>query len=174
MGNPLHYSLELPQRCLQLIEELWPCAERTWQPGRSSLGPLTTTFLISMSMPIITLPVERIERHQNDNGQGYADDRDLNRRLAEAVITVLGGHPLDNRPSSFPMRGASHSAIQRHASMSPKRSRRTLPKNSRAKTPGFGLLGWRPHNGVALCAMRWLMEGSRISMSADAAVMIAL
>jgi hypothetical protein len=27
MGNPLHYSLELPQRCLQLIEELWPHAE---------------------------------------------------------------------------------------------------------------------------------------------------
>jgi hypothetical protein len=32
MGNPLHYSLELPQRCLQLIEELWPYVLQTKQP----------------------------------------------------------------------------------------------------------------------------------------------
>ena len=77
MGNPLHYSLELPQRCLQLIEELWPFAERTRHGGHPNLGPLTTTFLISMSMPIINLPVERIERYKNEQDEGYADDRHL-------------------------------------------------------------------------------------------------
>ncbi len=35
------------------------------QKGRPDLGSLTTTFLISMSMPIINLPIERIERHKN-------------------------------------------------------------------------------------------------------------
>jgi hypothetical protein len=102
MGNPLHYSLELPQRCLQLIEELWPFAEKTRQPGHSHLGPLTTTFLISMSMPILNLPVERIERYKDETGQGYADDRHLNRALAEAVITVLGGRPLRRSPFFIP------------------------------------------------------------------------
>jgi hypothetical protein len=29
MGNPLHFSAELPQRCLQLINELWPYVEKT-------------------------------------------------------------------------------------------------------------------------------------------------
>lgn len=77
MGNPLHFSTELPGRCLQLIEELWPYAERTRQQDRPDLGSLTTTFLISMSMPIINLPIERIERHKNPEVEGYADDSPL-------------------------------------------------------------------------------------------------
>ena len=55
MGNPLHFSAELPQRCLQLIEELWPYVEKTRQTEGSDLGPLTTTFLISMS-EVVPLP----------------------------------------------------------------------------------------------------------------------
>jgi hypothetical protein len=47
------------------------------QVDRPDLGSLTTTFLISMSMPIITLPIERIERHRDATGQGYADDRHI-------------------------------------------------------------------------------------------------
>ena len=35
-----------------------------------------------MSMPIISLPVERIERHKNAEDRGYADDRDIDPRLA--------------------------------------------------------------------------------------------
>jgi hypothetical protein len=44
MGNPLHFSMEVPQRCLQLIEELWPHVENTRQADRPELGSLTTTF----------------------------------------------------------------------------------------------------------------------------------
>ena len=36
---------ELPQRCLQLIEELWPCAEKVLPKDKPELGALTTTFL---------------------------------------------------------------------------------------------------------------------------------
>jgi hypothetical protein len=89
MGNPLHYSLELPQRCLQLIDELWPYAEKTQQPNHPNLGPLTTTFLISMSMPIINLPIERIERGRN--GESYADDRPIDPAVTKAVDHMLGG-----------------------------------------------------------------------------------
>jgi hypothetical protein len=39
-------------------------------------------------MPIINLPVERIERQKNAKDQGYADDRHIDRRLAEAVATI--------------------------------------------------------------------------------------
>jgi hypothetical protein len=38
MGNPLHFSAELPQHCLQLIDELWPHVEKIRQAGRPELG----------------------------------------------------------------------------------------------------------------------------------------
>jgi hypothetical protein len=100
MGNPLHYSLELPQRCLQLIDELWPFAEKTQQPGRPDLGPLTTTFLISMSMPIINLPIERMERCRH--GQSYANDRPIDPAVAKAVDNMLGGQKLLKTHFYFP------------------------------------------------------------------------
>lgn len=98
MGNPLHYSLEIPRRCLQLIDELWPYAERTQQANRPDLGPLTTTFLISMSMPIVNLPVERIERHRCAKKEGYADDRHIDAALTTAVDTILGAQQLAMAP----------------------------------------------------------------------------
>jgi hypothetical protein len=98
MGNPRHFSLELPQRCLQLIEELWPCAETIRPEFKPELGALTTTFLISMSMPIINLPVERIERYKDAKDQGYADDRHLNAGMARAIADVLGGHKFKKAP----------------------------------------------------------------------------
>jgi hypothetical protein len=60
MGNPLHTSLELPQRCLQLIDELWAAVEDTKEKQHPELGSLTTTFLLAMSMPIVNLPMERL------------------------------------------------------------------------------------------------------------------
>ncbi len=98
MGNPRHYSVEVPQRCLQLIDELWSHAEGTQQPNRPDLGPLTTTFLISMSMPIINLPVERIERHRLAQKEGYADDCHIDAALTAAIDTILGGQELRKVP----------------------------------------------------------------------------
>lgn len=98
MGNPLHYSLELPQRCLQLIDGLWKHVEKTRQAHHPELGSLSSTFLISMSMPIINFPVERIERHVNAKNESYADDRINDPKLAEAVATILGGQKLSKAP----------------------------------------------------------------------------
>jgi hypothetical protein len=54
------------------------------------LGPLTTTFLISMSMPIINIPTERIEKYLGlRDTEGYVDDRHLNPRAAEEFKNVL-------------------------------------------------------------------------------------
>ena len=98
MGNPLHFSLELPQRCLQLIEDLWPYAEKIRPKDRPELGALTTTFLMSMSISIINLPVERIERYKDAKDRGYADDRHIDPRMAAAITDVLGGHALRKAP----------------------------------------------------------------------------
>ena len=91
MGNPLHYSLELPSRCIQLVDALWPLVEEIPQPDAPDLGPLTSTFLISMSIPMITIPVERIQRARNPGAHAYANDRGLDERVTDAFDTVLNG-----------------------------------------------------------------------------------
>src|SRR3954454_23275259 len=102
MGNPVHYSLELPQRCLQLVDELWPHAEKVLQKDRPDLGALTTTFLISMSMPIVNLPIERIERNLRTESDGYADDRHIDPAISKAVEQVLGGQEFRSAPFYVP------------------------------------------------------------------------
>ncbi|SRR5258706_6050960 len=101
MGNPLHYSLELPQRCLYLIEELWPRAAQIFQKDQPELGPLTSTFLISMSMPIINLPIERIERHGKVKEEKYADDRNKSKPLTAAIRKTFG-EQLNKAPFYYP------------------------------------------------------------------------
>jgi hypothetical protein len=102
MGNPAHYSREIPRRCLQLIDGLWNQAENMFQADRRDLGPLTSTFLISMSFPIINLPIERIERHSSRTGHGYADDRHIDPKMAAAVWEKLGGEELKKAPFYLP------------------------------------------------------------------------
>ncbi len=96
MGLAQHYSLDLPERCLVLLEELWPYAEKTTLPREQHLGPLTTTFLLALATPIITLPIERVQRHRA--GAGYADDRPLDPHVAAAVDAALNGHPFRRSP----------------------------------------------------------------------------
>lgn len=98
MGNPRNYSLELPARCLLLLDELWPKAEATFQEGQRELGPLTSTFLISMSFPIINLPIERIERRDGNEDQHYASDRPVDPTTARAIVETLQKKPLRNAP----------------------------------------------------------------------------
>jgi hypothetical protein len=105
VGQPEHFSLELPGRCMTLIERLWPTVETIKQPEHPELGPLTSTFLISMSMPILVLPIERIERQATKaTAGGYADDRALSPRLAANVADTLGGRPFRKAP--FFVRGS--------------------------------------------------------------------
>ncbi|WP_127075401.1 hypothetical protein [Rhodomicrobium lacus] len=98
MGNPQHFSLELPQRCLQLLEELWPHAKNCLNAKNPELGSLTTTFLISMSIPIIVFPIERIERHRYAQAKNYADDRHKNPEVAQSIIETLAGNKFEDAP----------------------------------------------------------------------------
>jgi len=101
MGIPQHYSRELPERCLFLIESLLSAVNDLAIEGDEHLGPLTTTFLLAMSNPIITLPIERVERHRRRalNGlEGYADDRPLSPELTNAVDIALGENALEQSP----------------------------------------------------------------------------
>jgi hypothetical protein len=98
MGNPINYSLELPDRCLTLLERLWEPASAVRRDDQPELGPLTSTFLISMSMPIINLPVERIERRRGAEDQHYANDRPIQPNIVAEVERVLGNNPLKSAP----------------------------------------------------------------------------
>lgn len=89
MGQPEHYSLDLPARCLRLLDELQPCASGIFMPGQDEgLGPLTATFALTMAVPIVTLPFERIFK-PDDNNFHYADDRQLKAGLTRAVRTQI-------------------------------------------------------------------------------------
>lgn len=99
MGNPQHFGIELPHRCLALIDGLWDQATRVRGGERPDLGPLTTTFLMSMSMPIINLPVERIERQIGlGEAEGYVDDRHANDKAVAAFQDTIQRGRLDQAP----------------------------------------------------------------------------
>ncbi|WP_340645407.1 hypothetical protein [Phenylobacterium sp.] len=98
MGIPYRYSLDLPERCLQLIRDLLPEAAKSYVAGQEDLGPLTTTFLLAMSAPMITLPVERLERHLSNLDEGYVDDRFLAPQESEAIRQTLRRDALGQAP----------------------------------------------------------------------------
>ena len=98
MGSPNHYGLELPIRCLDLLDALWPHAQGVYPQHRKDLGPLTATFLLSMAMPIINLPIERIERRVSARVEGYVDDHDLDTALTRRMQERLGAKPIRNAP----------------------------------------------------------------------------
>lgn len=104
MGIPQHYSRELPSRCLHLIDELWPHVEGTTAPGQPHLGPLTTTFLLAMATPILTLPIERIERRRSKGriDQDYVNDREIDVELAAEIDRVIGGASFEQAPFFAP------------------------------------------------------------------------
>lgn len=102
MGIPQHFSLELPERCLHLIQELWPKVQKVRVPGEPHLGPLTTTFLLAMAAPIISLPYERIKQHLDKPHGGYMDDRPLDEELATEVRRVFGAARFELAPFFTP------------------------------------------------------------------------
>lgn len=97
MGQPYHYGIEIPGRCLQLIDGLWDQARQLYGIEDPDLGPLTSTFLISMSMPTINLPIERIERHI-DKREGYADERHISDDAVKAFVAVIRKGTLGKAP----------------------------------------------------------------------------
>ena len=99
MGIPTHYSQDLPDRCLQLIDKLWPAVQGVKADGQADMGPLTTTFLLALASPIIVLPIERIERWRGGHGsKGYVNDRPMDEKLAHEVDRVLNAARFDSCP----------------------------------------------------------------------------
>lgn len=98
MGTPQNYSRDLPERCLRLIDELWPAVEMVTIPSQAHLGPLTTTFLLAMATPVIVLPIERVERHFGRPTGGYVDDRHLDQHMTDEVRCVFKLGRLDRAP----------------------------------------------------------------------------
>lgn len=90
MGIPQHYSRDVPQRCEALINELLPIVEGGLLADAIFGGPLKTTLLLALATPMVVLPVERMFKRVAFNDHGVADDRELDEKLAQAVMTVLG------------------------------------------------------------------------------------
>lgn len=86
MGNPQHFSQELPQRCQQLIRDLY---EHLPDSDGSGLR-LKATFLLSISMPMVVLPVERMLKHRNAGPGVHMNDAPLDAKLAAEIYRVTG------------------------------------------------------------------------------------
>lgn len=93
MGYPQHYSRDLPQRCMHLVDQLWPIVAKGEGAGEFG-GPLTTTFLMSLAAPMLVLPFERIVLQANHDPRipSYANDRDI-----DADLTARLKHDLPGR-----------------------------------------------------------------------------
>ncbi len=87
MGIPRHYSLELPDRCISLLDQLWPVVEKA-NDGAGYGGPLTTTFLLALATPTVVLPVERLL--QWSVAESLADDRPKDAELSARARSVMG------------------------------------------------------------------------------------
>ncbi|RAI01431.1 hypothetical protein DLJ53_08315 [Acuticoccus sediminis] len=85
MGNPTHFSLEVPKRAHQLLRDLY---EQLSDSDGTRL-PLKATFLLSISMPIVILPIERILKYKQKRAEGHMNDAVLNPRLADAVDRAI-------------------------------------------------------------------------------------
>lgn len=104
MGVPYHTSRDIPGRCLYLIDRLHDQVKEVEAPHGHGEGPLDTTFLFAMSVLILTLPIERLEKHrmkEKAGAQGYLDDRPLDKDAARDVDAVLGDASIAFSSSPF-------------------------------------------------------------------------
>ncbi len=91
------YSLDLPTRCLDLLSTLLPVIEQNRELAGRYGGPPTTTLTLAMAAPMLTLPIERIERQLQET-EGYADDRGISKLLAKKIEVAVHGKRLCDHP----------------------------------------------------------------------------
>lgn len=82
MGVPVHFSLEVPKRAYELVCELY---EQLSDSKKGTKFSQEATFLLSMSMPIIILPVERILKYGQKPTDGYMNNAALNPKFVAAI-----------------------------------------------------------------------------------------
>lgn len=85
MGNPTHFSLEVPKRAHRLLRDLY---EHLGDSDGTGLS-MKATFLLSVSMPIVILPIERILKYKRNPAEVHMNDAIINARLADAVDQAL-------------------------------------------------------------------------------------
>ncbi|MBB4170426.1 hypothetical protein [Rhizobium sp. BK538] len=98
MGLPNNYSLEVPERCLDLLTSLLPNVRQNSRQMDRYQGALTTTLTLALATPMLSLPIERIEKHLGLD-EGYADDRHLAPELAKRVSEAIVNRRLSDYPA---------------------------------------------------------------------------
>ncbi|UVK43619.1 hypothetical protein BPNPMPFG_005428 [Mesorhizobium sp. AR07] len=89
MANPKHFSVEIPTRCLDLIDLLFPVVEKDKGTAQKHDGPLSTTFLLAMAIPMIVLPVERLLKDFGPDAPDYANDSGIAPEVTGALGKVV-------------------------------------------------------------------------------------
>lgn len=86
MGGASHFSSILPMRCQTLLDELY---EEHLPKAPDSDYRLKATFLLSVAMPMIIFPMERIAKYAGGTQSGHINDAPLNQLLADKMQAVL-------------------------------------------------------------------------------------
>lgn len=90
MGSAPHFSRTLPSRCQVLLNELY---EANLPTAPDSDHRLKATFLLSVAMPMVIFPMERIAKHAAGTASGHINDAPLDQPLADKVKAAFGGSP---------------------------------------------------------------------------------
>lgn len=94
MGLPNSYSIDLPIRCLDLLNLTLPIVERDGQTADRHGGPLTTTLTLALATPALVIPIERILKYLGFENEGYADDRNISKNVARRLQEAVNGKQL--------------------------------------------------------------------------------
>lgn len=97
MGLPNSYSTELPVRCHDLLQLLLPVVLDDGKTASRHGGPLTTTLTLALATPMLTLPIERIQKYLGED-EGYADERLVSDHLAKKIEAAVQGKKLCDHP----------------------------------------------------------------------------
>lgn len=86
MGGANHFSRTLPMRCQTLLDELY---EKQLPKAPDCDYRLKATFLLSVAMPMVILPMERIAKYAAGTLSGHVNDVPLDQPLADRMKAML-------------------------------------------------------------------------------------
>lgn len=135
MGNPQNFSIDVPRRCLRLLEQLWPSVSNN---ADGLEPPLNASFLLAISTPMVNLPIERIWKPQIGRAVGHINDTVLDASLATAVKANIGPDPVAK--ASFYAAGAWRYHFLPKGTALPNLSKQGLPVRIQHALSGNGAL----------------------------------
>ena len=86
MGGANHFSKALPMRCQTLLDELY---QEQLPKAPDSDYRLRATFLLSVAMPMVIFPMERIYKFSDGTQSGHLNDAPLDQTLADNLKAEL-------------------------------------------------------------------------------------